>query len=157
MADKWYVLACTPRKERVMYHQLSDRGFEVFYAYLIVRTTNPNTLKIEPYFPGYLFIKVDLTKVALSTFQWMPMTSGLVCVAGNPAYVPDVIIKAIHRSVRKINSMVLGMMDDLDQTEVVEGDESAVAADRVLLDEKLSGPDRAQALLQLLQEVSLAP
>ena len=156
MSEGWYVLTCTPRKERVIYHQLRDRGFDVYYPYIVVRTQNPNTLKIEPYFPGYMFIRVDLSKVAQTTFQWMPMTEGLVCVADAPAFIPDRIVHAIHRNLWRMNSTVLGNPEQLDEVEQTAADDIIVPVKDSLFNQNLSGRERANALLQLLQGSSLA-
>lgn len=153
MTERWYVLSCAPRKERLIYHQLRDRGFDVYYPYLVARTPNPDTLKIEPYFPGYVFIRVDLDSVAPTTFQWMPLAGGLVCVADVPAFVPDRIIHAIHRRLWKVNSRILGtpgLLDEMDQDDIHSSESSH------LFDQQLSGSDRVNALLQMLQSLSLA-
>ncbi len=153
MTERWYVLSCAPRKERVIYHQLRDRGFDVYYPYLVARTPSPDTLKIEPYFPGYVFIRVDLDKVAHTTFQWMPLAEGLVCVADVPAYIPDRIIHAIHRRLWKVNSLILGTPGQPDE---MEQDEVHLADHSNLFDQELSGSERVNALLQMLQGLSLA-
>ena len=157
MSSRWYVLACTPHKERLIYHLLQDRGFEVSYPYLILHTKNLNTLRIEPYFPGYIFVKVDLSQVALSTFQWMPMTSGLIDIAGKPATVPESIIRAIHRSLKRINSRVLGMPDDLEPAESIVGLDGSTPGNGFICDPQSPGSERSQTLIQLLQELTLAP
>ena len=156
MTSRWYVLSCTPRKERLIYHQLRDQGFEVFYPYIVIRTKDLNTLKIESYFPGYLFVKVDLSSVALSTFQWMPMTSGLICVAGKPAFVPDPMVQAIHRGLKKVNSNVLGMPEDLEEASKIQSQDDAVPVTGSLFDPHTPGGDRTRALLQMLQGMSLS-
>lgn len=157
MTSRWYVLSCTPRKERMIFHQLRDQGFEVFYPYIVIRTKDLNTLKIEPYFPGYLFVKVDLSSVALSTFQWMPMTSGLICVAGNPAFVPDPMVQAIHRSLKKANSNVLGMPEVLEEASKAQDQDDAFPVAGSLFDPHTPGGDRTRALLQMLQGMNLSP
>ena len=150
-------MGCTPRKERVIYHQLQDKGYEVFYPYLINRTKDPNTLRIEPYFPGYLFVKADLSEVSLSAFQWMPMTSGLICMAGIPAFVPDAMIRAIQRSLSKANSRILGMPENLETTDGVEPGRSEIPDNGKLFDSQLSGEDRTRVLLQFLQQAGTSP
>jgi len=141
----------------LIYHQLRDQGFEVFYPYIAIRTKDLNTLKIEPYFPGYLFVKVGLSSVALSTFQWMPLTSGLICVAGKPTFVPDPMVQAIHRSLKKANSNVLGMPEDLEDPSKIQSQNDAVPVTGSLCVPQIPGGDRARALLQLLQGMSLSP
>jgi len=157
LSSRWYVLACTPHKERVIYHLLQDRGFEVSYPYLILRTKSLNTLRIEPYFPGYIFVKVDLLQIALSTFQWMPMTSGLINIAGKPAYVPESIVRAIHQSLKKINSRVLGMPDDLEPADISVGLDGSLPGNGLICNPGSPGSERSQTLMQLLQELTLTP
>lgn len=156
MAVRWYVLACTPRKERVIYHQLQDKGYEVFFPYLINRTKDPNTLKIEPYFPGYLFVRADLSEVPLSAFQWMPMTSGLVCMAGIPAFVPERMIRTIQRSLSKANLRVLGMPEELGLSDTIEPGFPQIPEDGKLFDSQINGEDRARVLLQILEQAGTA-
>ena len=150
LASSWYVLSCSPRKERVIYHQLRARGFDVFFPYIIVRTNDPNTLRIEAYFPGYLFIKVDLSQIAQSTFQWMPMTSGLVCIAGKPALVPDPMVMAIQRAIKRTNSTVLGMPEELETAEKHPNQSDGFPGNGSFLDLNVSGGDRTRELLQIL-------
>ncbi len=123
---------------------------------LIIKTQNPNMLKIEPYFPGYLFIKVDLEQVASSTFQWMPMTEGLVTSADSPLYVPDRIIKAIHRSLWKINSTVLGVPFEISIGLQDESELDSIAGNGDIFNQQVSGSDRSQLLYRYLQFVSQA-
>ena len=148
------MLSCAPRKERVIYHQLHDRGFDVYYPYLIIKTQNPNMLKIEPYFPGYVFIKVDLEQVASSTFQWMPLTEGLVYSAESPVYVPDRIVQAIHRNLWKINSTVLGVPDDVSVGLQDDSDLDSIKENGDLFNQQFTGTDRSKLLYQYLQFVS---
>jgi hypothetical protein len=103
-----------------------------------------------------MFIRVDLSKIALTTFQWMPMTEGLVCVADTPAFIPDRIVHAIYRNLWRMNSTILGTPEQLNEENQSVTDEVIVPADGSLFDQKLSGRERANALLQMLQGSSLA-
>ena len=148
------MLACTPRKERVIYHQLRAKGFEVYYPYQITRTKDPNTLKMEPHFPGYVFVKVDLSKIALSTFQGMPMTSGLICVAGKPAIVPEPMIMAIHRMLKKANSSVLGTPEEFENADAYRSAAEGYSGNGNWLDMNASVGDRNRFLLQVLNNLA---
>lgn len=140
----------------MIYHQLQDKGYEVFFPYLINRTKDPNTLKIEPYFPGYLFVRADLSEVPLSAFQWMPMTSGLVCMAGIPAFVPERMIRTIQRSLSKANLRVLGMPEELGLSDTIEPGFPQIPEDGKLFDSQINGEDRARVLLQILEQAGTA-
>ncbi len=102
MDSHWYALRCKPRKEEVVWKQVSDQGFEVFYPRLRVNPVNPRARKIKPYFPGYLFVRLDLAVLGTSAFQWMPHTIGLVSFGGEPAAVPDNLIFAVRKRVEEI-------------------------------------------------------
>jgi len=69
MALQWYALRSKPHKEEAVLHQVVTRGYEVFYPRLRVKPVNPRARKIQPYFPGYMFIHVDLEEAGLSTFN----------------------------------------------------------------------------------------
>lgn len=140
----------------MIYHQLRDRGFDVYYPYLVARTSSPNTLKIEPYFPGYVFVRVDSDKVALNTFKWLPLVEGLVCVAGVPAFIPDQIVHAIHRKLWKVNSQILGSPGQSSETDQLVIGDVNLPGDGSLFDQNLSGSERVNALFDMLQGLSLA-
>ncbi len=85
------------------------------------------------------------------------MTSGLVCMAGIPALVPDPMIRAIQRGLSKANSRVLGMPEDLDTSAAIEANIPELPENGKLFDPQLSGEDRARVLLQFLQHAGMAP
>src|SRR4030043_2448686 len=101
MAPHWYALRSKPRKEDIVWKQVNERGIEVFYPRLRVNPINPRSRKFRPYFPGYLFIRADIDVVGLSTFQWLPPSTGLVSFGGEPSPVPDNLIYAIVQGVEE--------------------------------------------------------
>ncbi len=104
LSGRWYVLSCKPNKEGILLRQLQSQGYEVFYPRHFSTNGKTGRLHIKAYFPGYLFIRLDLTQVGQSTFQWMPNAEGLVSFESRPAYVPDILIEAIKKHVEKINA-----------------------------------------------------
>ena len=68
---QWYVLQSKPQKESLLHDQLCLRGIEAYYPRLYLKPANPRARKSRPYFPGYLFIHVDLENTGLSRLQWM--------------------------------------------------------------------------------------
>ena len=102
MAEHWYALRSKPRKEEVVWRQVRTQGYEIFYPRLKVNPVNPRARKLRPYFPGYMFVSVDLGEAGLSTFQWMPHAMGIVCFGEEPAIVPEHLIHAIRKRVDEI-------------------------------------------------------
>ena len=66
MSELWYALRSKPNKEEALWRELTARSYEVFYPQLHVQPVNPRSRKVLPYFPGYLFINIDLLAVGYS-------------------------------------------------------------------------------------------
>ncbi len=76
MTERWYALRSKPHKYDLLWEQLRIREIETFYPRLRVQTVNPRARKIRPCFPGYVFVRVDLEQVNLSSLQWTPGRRG---------------------------------------------------------------------------------
>jgi len=96
MTLQWYALRSKPNKEEALWREAAARGHEVFYPQMRVQPKNPRARKIRPYFPGYLFVQLDLHQsgqfipstlplVAEQAFAWMPHSLGLVSSGAEPA------------------------------------------------------------------------
>ncbi|PWH18774.1 MAG: hypothetical protein DDG58_06070 [Ardenticatenia bacterium] len=149
-ALNWYVLHSKPHMEEALWHQVQSHGFEAYYPHLRVRPVNPRARTVRPYFPRYLFVRVNLEEVGLSVFQWMPGAVGLVCFGGVPAAVPSILVEAIRLRVDAINATG----DDPsvhfkpgDRVRVLEG---PFAGYEGIFDARLNGKERVRILLQLL-------
>lgn len=157
MSVYWYALQSHPHKETVLANHLQESGFEVFYPRLRVNPVNPRARKVRPYFPGYLFVHVDLETAGLSTFQWMPHARGLVSFGGEPAIVPDSLIHAIRRRVQEINLAGGENLDGLQPGDEVIIEHGPFSGYEAILDHKLPGSERVRVLLKMLsrQQVPL--
>ncbi|PIU33441.1 transcription/translation regulatory transformer protein RfaH, partial [Candidatus Shapirobacteria bacterium CG07_land_8_20_14_0_80_39_12] len=63
MPANWYVLHSKPNKEELLWEQLNIRKVETFYPRIRVQTVNPRARKVKAYFPGYVFVHVDLKEI----------------------------------------------------------------------------------------------
>lgn len=152
MADQWYAIRSKPRKEDIVWQQLRSREFEVFYPRVRVHPVNPRAKKIKPYFPGYMFVKVDLDEVGLSTFQWMPHTLGLVSFGGEPAYVPEELLTAIRKRIDEINAAGGELFDDLKQGDPVLIQSGPFKGYEAMFDTRLPGTERVRVLIKFLSD-----
>ena len=150
MAVHWYALRCKPRKEDVVWRQVRTQGFEAFYPLLRVQPVNPRSRKHRPYFPGYLFVRADISEVGLSTFQWMPHAIGLVVFGDEAAIVPENLIHAIQRRVEEISAAGGELFDGLNPGDKVMIDEGPFAGYEAIFDARIPGSERVRVLLQLL-------
>lgn len=152
MATRWYVLNSKPHKEATVWQQVLAHGSEAFYPRTKVEPVNPRARKIRPYFPGYLFVRVNLDRVGLSTFQWMPHAIGLVCFGGIPAPLPDEIVAGIRRRLGEIEAAGGELLYRLKAGDPVVIQDGPFAGYEAIFDSRLSGKDRVRVLLQLLNE-----
>ena len=107
----WHVVHTKPQKEALLCEQLSLRRIETYYPCMRVKPINPRAHKIKPYFPGYLFICVDLVREITSSLRWMPGAMDLVCFGDEPAVVPDELIQKIKLKVDSINHVPIELCD----------------------------------------------
>jgi transcription antitermination factor NusG len=153
----WYTLRSKPNKEDALYHQASASGFEVFYPRIKTRPVNPRARTLCPYFPGYMFVHVDLLQVGHSEFAWMPYSQGLIGFDGEPACVPGGLIQAIRRRVDAINAVDGEILEGLKPGEHVTIQAGPFLGYEAIFDGHLHGAERVRVLLKLLskQQVSL--
>jgi transcription antitermination factor NusG len=156
MALHWYTIRSKPRKEEVLWKQLRSQDFEVFFPRLKVQPINPRARKLKPYFPGYMFVCVDLEEVGISTFQWMPHAIGLVSFDGTPASVPENLIHAIRKRVEQIAAAGGEVFDGLKPGDAVRISDGVFAGYEAIFDTRLPGSERVRVLIQMLSDRRLA-
>jgi transcriptional antiterminator RfaH len=152
MPVNWYAINSHPHKEEALYRQVQLQGIEVFYPCVRVNPVNPRSRKIRPYFPGYLFVHVDLANTGPSIFQWMPHARGLVSFGGEPSPVPDGLIGAIRKRVSEIAAAGGELFDGLKSGETVIIQNGPFAGYEAIFDLRLPGTERVRVLLKMLSE-----
>ncbi len=155
MTNHWYALKSHPHKEDLLFHQVGARGFESFYPTIRVQPVNPRSRKIRPYFPGYLFVRVDLDSVGISIFQWMPYATGLVSFGGEPAVVPDILVAALEQKIRSINAAGGELFSALKPGTPVEIQGGPFEGYEAIFDNHLPGTERVRVLLKMLNNQSV--
>jgi transcription elongation factor/antiterminator RfaH len=157
MAFHWYALRSKPRKEDIIWRQCREQGYEVFYPRLRVQPVNPRARKVKAYFPGYLFVRVDLEAIGLSVFQWMPHAIGLVMFGGEPSSVPDNLIHAIKQRVEEIAAAGGEVFDGLKKGDKVLINYGPFEGYEAIFDTRLPGSERVRVLLDLLSNQRQVP
>ena len=151
MSLQWYALRSKPNKEAALWREALAHGVDVFYPQLRVQPKNPRARKIRPYFPGYLFVQLDLHQIGHSTFAWMPHSGGLVSFGAEPATLPDGLIAAIRRRVDEINRSGGEQLIGLNPGDVILIQDGPFAGQEAIFDARISGDERVRVLLKLLR------
>jgi len=152
MAFQWYAIRSRPNKEEFLARQLDAHDINVYYPRLRIAPVNPRARKIRPYFPGYLFVHVDLEIINISSLQWMPGAVGIVSFGGEPAVVPDSLIATIKKHVDELNASNKPGVRDLKPGDRVVVQEGPFAGYEAIFDGRISGQERVRILLNLLQQ-----
>lgn len=151
MPARWYVLRTKPHKERAVYRMLLEEDdFDVYFPALRVKPVNPRASKIRPYFPGYMFVNIDLEEEGENALRWTPGTRGLVRFGGQAAPVPEHLIYELQKRLAALQEEKDQPKDDFqtgDRVRIVDG---PLAGYEAIFDTRLSGRDRVQLLLSLL-------
>ena len=150
MTTLWYAMHSKPRKESLLWEQLRIREIEAYHPCIRVQPVNPRARKVKPYFPGYVFVRVDLEQVNWSSLHWMPGATGLVAFDGQPASVPETLIHAIRHRVEEINVSGGEQLAGLKRGDPVVIRGGAFDGYQAIFDAKLSGNERVRVLLTLL-------
>lgn len=151
----WHVMHSKPQKETWLYNQLNALQIEVYCPCLRVRHGKTYSYKSKPYFPGYLFVNIDLDVTGKSMLQWIPGSLGLVTFGGEPACVPDGLIGTIRRYVDEINSGTNKIQEGLRAGDEVVIHSGPFAGYNAIFCSRLHDTERAEVLLKVLQDQAI--
>ncbi|MCB0007652.1 MAG: hypothetical protein KDE04_14400 [Anaerolineales bacterium] len=150
MTSQWYALRTKPHKEQLVLRQLQSAEIEAYFPCLRVKPVNPRARKIRPYFPGYMFVQLDLDEHGSNALSWLPGSRGLVVFGDQPSVVPDNLITRLRQDVAAATQREWDATHNFrpgDRVRIVDG---PFAGYEALFDKKLAGNDRVQLLLAFL-------
>ena len=151
MSLSWYVLHSKPNKEDFLFTQLRHREIEVYYPRLRVNPVNPRSRNVRPFFPGYMFVHVDLETTPLSVLSYIPGANRVVSFEHEPAIVSDEVVLTIRQNVDRINEN-----PNQQQEQIAHGDPVTIHGGpfegyQAIFDTRLEGSERVRLLIKLLR------
>lgn len=148
---RWYVMHSKPQKEALLRERLRIQRIEVYLPSIRVQPVNPRARKVQPFFPGYLFVHVDLENIPISELRGIPGSIGIISYGGEPAYVGEALIHAIRKQVEEINDSLNGYVERFKSGDLVVISDGPFATYKAMFDCRLAGHDRVRVLLELLK------
>lgn len=149
--QQWHVLYTQPKKELIVNNQLEQRNLEVYFPVLQYDRGYRRGIRLEPFFPNYLFVRVDLLLDEATGLRWMPGVRGIVVTGDEPAVVPEAVIETLHNRLDALEKRVLRKSDSLfapgQKVRIVDGPFKGFEA---VFQAGLNGHDRVQVLLEFL-------
>ncbi len=150
--ERWYVIRSKPQKEQFLWEQLVMRNIKADLPQLTVKPVNPRSRKTRPYFPGYLFVKVDVERLGTSILNSVPGSTGLVMFGGEAASIPDVLWEEIHQKVAEINNRKLAAERDPRKGTPVRICEGPLSGYQAIFDSRLPETERVRVFIRLLRD-----
>jgi transcription elongation factor/antiterminator RfaH len=147
---EWYVLQSKLHKETQVNRLLQTREIETFFPTLTVKPVNPRAAKVQAFFPGYLFIHVDLDALGVNTFEWIPGAIHLIQFNDRAAAVPDHLIERLRQHVHRQSLKPVDPLDGLKSGDKIDVRRGSFAGYDAIFDTRLSGGERARILIHLL-------
>jgi transcription antitermination factor NusG len=148
----WYAIRSKPHKEKSLYGELLSRGIETFYPQLRVNPVNPRARKWVPYFPGYLFVHVDLEKTGLRPMNRIPYSIGLVMFNDHAPTVPEALLHKIDQKLHAISEAGGETFFDIQPGDTVKLVNGGFAGYEAIFEERLNGGDRVRILIKMLSD-----
>jgi len=148
---KWYVVKTKARQEWIASENLVRQGFEIYLPRLKIRKRRRNnwTDVIEPLFPGYVFIHIDIHRQSTAAVRSTRGAVGLVRFGLYPASVPDMLVTNLRQSADAstgLHHRDRSLFTKGDKVLIVEGAFKDVQG--VFQDER--GSNRSEILLEML-------
>lgn len=151
MGFYWYVVRSKPNREEFLEGQLISRDVEVYFPRIRVKPINPRARKHKPYFPGYLFLRIDLDKNSVTNLERIPGVVRLVSFGGEASIVPDAIVHAIRVKVDEINAAGGQKSPGIRPGSTVKIEKGPFEGYEGIVDSRLPGKERVRVLLKMLQ------
>lgn len=149
--QNWYVLYTKPHSERMVENKLVADGIETYYPVVPAATLRRGRAPFRPFFPCYLFARVNLEDVGISRLNWIPGMRHLVMFGGVPAHVDASLIARIqeHLAQPHATDQVGEFLQHGDHVVLNAGPFQDVDA---IFDRRLSAAGRVRVLIGFLQQ-----
>jgi transcriptional antiterminator RfaH len=144
--EHWFALYTKPHKEYLVRDLLTARKVEVYLPEVAVRTKRRDRRAKRPFFPHYLFARLDLQDGMMANLRWTPGLRCIVSTGGRPVSVPDGVVQEIRRHLA--NREQVEPEDRFRQGEVVRVYSGPFEGLDAVFDRRLSAQGRVRVFLE---------
>jgi len=151
MKPQWYLVYTNPRQELLVNRQLEDRELETFLPLLQFNRGYGRGVRVQAFFPQYLFVRLDLSAIQASGLQSLMGVRAIVHFDSQAVIVPNAVIQMLRARLDPFQHKVLHKGDWLYQPGqellIIDGPFHGLEA---VFQKSLKGSDRVQVLLSIL-------
>ncbi len=152
MGLEWYALHVKPHKEGIVNKHLRSLHIETYFPKLDVKPQNPRAARQRPFFPGYLFVRANLTEMGSNALRWTPGVHGLVEFGGEPAVVPAHLVHELKQRLMRLQNSSVLLAPELKKGDRVRVINGPLVGYEAIFDLCLDGRQRVQVLLAFLSQ-----
>ena len=150
--ENWYALHTMPNTEYQLVASLARRNIQ-FYLPEIDAPRSRRHHKKKPFFPGYLFIKIDFEQVELSTIRFLPGLRRIISFDDQPLVVSEDIINYV-RAILDERQQPQHPVHNFNPGDPVKIKEGPLAGLQAIFDKATTPSKRVQILLKILGQVN---
>lgn len=147
--EQWYTLHTKPKAEYQVTAVLQQREIETYLPEIVTPTANKGKRK-QPFFPCYLFARIDFARVGLSVVQWTPGLRRVVTFEEQPATVPAEMIALIRQKLDQLEAAGGLPRYNFKYGDTVRIKEGPFQDMLALFNEPTTSAERVQVLLNIL-------
>ena len=152
----WYAVHTKPHQEHAVEGALLNRGIETYLPVLKPGTTRSRRkAHPTPFFSGYLFARLDLTRIPLSSINWSPGVNRVVSFGGKAVVVHDEVLEWLKRRLAQVDDgdYFRGLpLQPGDRLRVVKGPLRDMEA---IFEQRLSSRERVRVLVEILGRLTV--
>ena len=145
----WYAVQTKPNRENSAVVHLHRQGFEVWLPTIERRVRHARRLRLvrKPFFPGYLFVKMDLSKARWRLINSTIGVSRIVCFGKEPSRVSPQFINGLEEMLKSDAAAMVNDGLEIDQdVEILSGPMAGLFARLI----NLNSATRVTVMLRLL-------
>ena len=151
---RWFALYTKPHKEYAVRDHLAGRQVEVYLPEIRNKTQRPDRPARRPFFPHYLFARLDLGDGIMARVPWTPGLRTIVSFGGGPAPIPDEMIAHIRCRLAEIAAA--GPEEPFAKGERVRVARGPFEGLDAVFDRRLSPQGRVRVLLECMHRLMAA-
>jgi transcriptional antiterminator RfaH len=150
--QNWYALNSKPRCEKYVQAGLAARGIESYLPLWRVQQPRGQPAMARPFFPSYLFARVDLETKGLSSLIYIPGLRRVVFCGDRPAVVDQAVIDRIRERLAEMEASPADAVGE----PLAHGDRVAITGGpfegfEAVFDRRLSSSQRVRVLIDFLE------
>jgi transcriptional antiterminator RfaH len=145
---RWYLVRALTGRENVAVEQLERQGFVTFLPKQpkTIRHARRLTVRLAAYFPGYLFVQLDLARQRWRSINGTLGVAHLVGPSERPAPVPKGVVEALAAAADQRGVLEGPPLQAGQQVRIIAG----AFADKLAVIERLDEAGRVRVLLDIV-------